>query len=36
MKYLSKIDFLINDIQKNLFDKAKLFTNFNIRKADNL
>ena len=31
---LLKIDFLINDIQTNLFDKAKLFTNSNIRKAD--
>ena len=30
----SKIDFLINDIQTNLFDKAKLFTNFNIREAN--
>ena len=31
---LDKIDFLIKDIQDNLFDKAKLFTNSNIRKAD--
>ena len=30
----SKIDFLINDIQTNLFDKAKLLTNFNIREAN--
>jgi prolyl-tRNA synthetase len=31
---IEKIDFLIKDIQTNLFDKAKLFTNSNIRKAD--
>ena len=30
----SKIDFLINDIQTNLFDKAKLFINSNIREAN--
>ena len=30
----SEIDFLIKDIQTNLFDKAKLFTNFNIREAN--
>ena len=30
----SKIDFLINDIQTNLFDKAKLFINSNIKEAN--
>ena len=30
----SEIDYLIKDIQTNLFDKAKLFTNSNIREAN--
>ena len=31
----SKVDYLLEDIQKCLFEKAKNFTNLNTRKADN-